>query len=138
MNIIGLLLAVYILCGAVSIGYFMLRASWPGIRALKAREKLGYSALAGISFGFLVIAAGLFVELALSMQFEKTFIYLLAFAFFVSFLMLNAYRKMRGRKKIKVAVPLAYISASAIARRAFKKFRKHLNAKKTAKKRKGR
>ena len=138
MNVIGLLLAVYILCGAASIGYLMLRASWPGIRALKEGEKLAYSALAGLSFGFLVIAAGFFVELAISMQFEKTFIYLLAFAFFVSFLMLNAYRKMRSRKRIKVSVPIAYISAAAISRRAFKKFRKDLNRGKTAKKRKRR
>ncbi|MBI2530458.1 MAG: hypothetical protein HYW05_04930 [Candidatus Diapherotrites archaeon] len=123
MNADGLLLALYILSGAASIGYLMLRASWPAVRALRERAKLAYSVLAGVSFGALVIAAGLLLETAISMPFEKTFLYLLAFAFFASFLALNVYRKIKPRKKLKVVVPLDYISAGAVAKRAFRKLK---------------
>ncbi len=136
MNVDGLLLALYILSGAASIGYMMLRASWPAVRALKERAKLAYSVLAGISFGALVIAAGLLLETAISMPFEKTFLYLLAFAFFASFLALNAYRKLKRHKKMKVVVPVDYISAGAVAKRAFKKLKRARGAKKKMKGRK--
>ena len=133
MNADGLLLALYILSGAASIGYLMLRASWPAVRVLRRKAKLAYSVLAGISFGALVITAGLLVESAISMPFEKTFLYLLAFAFFASFLALNAYRKIKPRKKIKVVVPRDYISAGAVAKRAFGKLNRHLKNKKRRK-----
>ncbi|MBS3057082.1 MAG: hypothetical protein J4415_00465 [Candidatus Diapherotrites archaeon] len=123
MNVDGLLLALYILSGAASIGYLMLRASWPAVRALRERAKLAYSVLAGVSFGALVIAAGLLLETAISIPFEKTFLYLLAFAFFASFLALNVYRKLKPRKKIRVVVPVDYISAGAVAKRAFRKLK---------------
>ena len=123
MNVDGLLLALYILSGSASMGYLMLRASWPAVRALRERAKLAYSVLAGVSFGALVIAAGLLLETAISIPFEKTFLYLLAFAFFASFLALNVYRKLKPRKKIRVVVPVDYISAGAVAKRAFRKLK---------------
>lgn len=134
MNADGLLLALYILSGAASIGYLMLRASWPAVRVLGKKAKLAYSVLAGISFGALVIAAGLLLETAISMPFEKTFLYLLAFAFFASFLALNIYRKLKPGKKLRVVVPVDYVSAGPVAKNAFRKLKKHARSAKKGRK----
>lgn len=116
-------LALYVLLGAGSWGYTLLRIGWPSVRALELEYKKGWGTVLGTIFSLTAIGATLVLHF--SRLTRLTFLELFVIntcVFFVSgILIFTVKRKFISRKRMTLSVPKRIVSASIIAKKAMMK-----------------
>ena len=121
-------LILYMALGATSWGYILLRMGWPNIRSVSIEYKSGWSIIFGIIFSAAVLGASLlgdFSGIATISLTELLVVNLIILAV-VGTVVLNIKRRFLsfGTKKLKISVPKRVVSASIVAKKAFKKIPK--------------
>ena len=118
--VIGAMVCLYMALGSASWGYILLRLGWPNIRKLEADYKRGWSIILGAAFAVAAIgfSAGVFLLRFSALSPLELLLLGICICFAFSIVLFTVRRKLVLPRKVKVAVPKRFVSASIIARKA--------------------
>ncbi len=118
-------LAGYILLGASSLGYVMMRSGWPTVRTISMEYKSGLSILSGAAFSFGIVGIAFVPRFLkpIGLQFSVVdFLFTGAAVFSAAGIALFTARRLLAKgKKVRVVVPKRVVTANIVSRMAMEK-----------------
>ncbi len=117
-------LALCLIGGSISFGYFFLRLGWSKIRILDRAYKIGWSVVLGVIFSIVVVViAFVFGLLQISLFGFRGFLFLGAVVTLpIAAAVLTIRRKFFARKMVTVSIPKKVVGAGIASKKTIQKF----------------